>query len=42
MRLSRKKALVVGLGNTGVALAKFLIAKGARVAISDRQPASAL
>ncbi len=42
MRLSRKKALVVGLGNTGLALAKFLIAKGARVAISDKKPASAL
>lgn len=42
MRLNRKKVLVVGLGKTGLALAKFLIAKGARVTISDRQPASAL
>ncbi len=40
--LRHKNVLVVGLGKTGAALAKFLTAQGAKVTISDRQPASAL
>lgn len=37
MKLNGIKALVVGLGKTGVATAKFLVRKGADVTVTDRR-----
>jgi UDP-N-acetylmuramoylalanine--D-glutamate ligase len=42
MRLSGRKALVVGLGKSGVAAARLLASRGASVAVCDDQPAGAL
>jgi len=38
MELSGRKALVVGLGKSGVAAARLLAARGARLAIADDKP----
>lgn len=38
MELSGKKVLIVGAGMSGVAAARFLAARGAVVALSDRKP----
>ena len=35
MNLKDKKYLVVGLGKTGISTARFLLSKGAKVALSD-------
>ncbi len=40
--LQGKKVLVVGAGKTGEALVNFLLAKGARVWVSEKKPASEL
>ncbi len=37
-----KSVVILGLGRQGRALARFFVARGARVTVSDRQPASAL
>ncbi|MHB8069441.1 MAG: UDP-N-acetylmuramoyl-L-alanine--D-glutamate ligase [Desulfobaccales bacterium] len=42
MDLTGKKILVVGLARTGVALARFLARRGARVTVTDQAPAAAL
>jgi UDP-N-acetylmuramoylalanine--D-glutamate ligase len=42
MDLQGKKALVVGLARTGVALASFLAERGARVTVTDMAPPAAL
>ncbi|MGO9621217.1 MAG: UDP-N-acetylmuramoyl-L-alanine--D-glutamate ligase [Desulfobaccales bacterium] len=42
MELHQKKVLVVGLARTGVALCRFLAAKGARVTVTDQAPPQAL
>ncbi len=42
MDLGGKKTLVVGLGKTGVALCRFLTARGAGVTATDSSPAAAL
>lgn len=42
MNLQDKKVLVVGLARTGVATARFLAARGARVRVSEAQPPEAL
>ena len=42
MRLSGRKALVVGLGKSGVAAARLLATRGASVAVCDDKPADAL
>jgi UDP-N-acetylmuramoylalanine--D-glutamate ligase len=42
MELNNKRALVVGLGKSGVASALFLKSRGARVTVSDSKPASEL
>jgi len=42
MNLSGKRILVIGLGRTGVATARFLLDKGARVMIADEKPVSEL
>lgn len=42
MNLRGKRILVVGLGRTGEALTRFLLAQGARLTISDRKEASDL
>ncbi len=42
MELSQKKVLVVGLARTGVALCRFLAARGARVTVTDQAPPEAL
>jgi UDP-N-acetylmuramoylalanine--D-glutamate ligase len=42
MELHQKKILVVGLARTGVALCRFLAAKGARVTVTDQAPPQAL
>lgn len=42
MELKGLKTLVVGLARTGVALARFLAAAGARVTVTDQAPASEL
>ncbi|NNF99523.1 MAG: UDP-N-acetylmuramoyl-L-alanine--D-glutamate ligase [Desulfobacteraceae bacterium] len=41
MNLSDKNIVVVGLGRTGIAAARFLAASGARVSITDARPAEA-
>jgi UDP-N-acetylmuramoylalanine--D-glutamate ligase len=38
MEIAGKKALVVGLGKTGEALAGFLLARGARVTVTESRP----
>ena len=40
MNLENKRVLVVGLGKSGVAAARFLKAHGARVTVSDSRPAA--
>jgi len=42
MELSGKNVLVVGLGKTGEALCRFLLDRGARVTVADKQPAESL
>jgi len=42
MDLTGKNILVVGLARTGVALARFLAGRGARVTVTDQAPAAAL
>ncbi len=42
MDLTGKKALVVGLGKTGLALCRFLTAQGASVTATDSSPAGSL
>jgi UDP-N-acetylmuramoylalanine--D-glutamate ligase len=42
MELNGKKILIVGLARTGVALCRFLAARGARVTVTDRAPAADL
>ena len=39
MELNNKRVLVVGLGKSGLAAARFLKARGARVTVSDARPA---
>ena len=40
MDLKNKRVLVVGLGKSGIAAARFLKARGARVTVSDSRPAT--
>jgi UDP-N-acetylmuramoylalanine--D-glutamate ligase len=40
MELKNKRVLVVGLGKSGQAAARFLKSKGARVTVSDARPAT--
>ena len=40
MELKNKRALVVGLGKSGLAAARFLKSKGAKVTVSDARPAT--
>lgn len=42
MELKGRNALVVGMARTGVATARFLAARGARVVVTEKRPASAL
>lgn len=42
MNLKEKKILVIGLGKTGIATARFLIGRGARVVVTDEKPRSEL
>jgi UDP-N-acetylmuramoylalanine--D-glutamate ligase len=42
MELAGKRVLVVGLAQTGLAVARFCAARGARVTATDSRPASAL
>ena len=42
MELKNKNILVVGLAKTGVACARFLASKGARVTITDMRSEAAL
>ena len=42
LHLRHKRILVVGLGRTGVATARFLVNQGARVTVIDRAPADTL
>lgn len=42
MELKDRKALVVGLGRSGLAAAEFLCSRGARVTVTDVQPADSL
>ncbi len=42
MVLRNKQVVVVGLGRSGVAAARFLVNQGARVTVTDRAPADAL
>jgi UDP-N-acetylmuramoylalanine--D-glutamate ligase len=42
VELSDKKAMVVGLGQSGLAVARFLVDRGARVRINDQRGAEAL
>ncbi len=42
MELSRKKAMVVGLGDSGLAVVRFLTARGARVRVNDQRDAKTL
>ena len=42
MDLSRRQVVVVGLGRSGVATARFLARRGARVTVTDRAPAETL
>jgi siroheme synthase (precorrin-2 oxidase/ferrochelatase) len=40
--LKNKRIVVVGLGRSGVATARFLVNQGARVTVTDRAPADTL
>src|ERR1700722_11231516 len=40
LELKNKRVLVVGLGKSGQAAARFLKSKGARVTVSDARPAT--
>ncbi len=42
MNLRNKRVVVVGLGRSGVATARFLVNRGARVTVTDRAPADTL
>ena len=42
MELSGKRVLVVGLGESGLAAARFLVDRGARVRVNDRRQSDAL
>jgi len=42
VELSGKRALVVGLGESGLAAARFLVDRGARVRVNDRRQSDAL
>ena len=42
MELAEKKAMVVGLGESGLAVVRFLRAHGARVRVNDRRDAEAI
>ncbi len=42
MELRNKRIVVVGLGRSGVATARFLVNRGARVTVTDRAPAETL
>ena len=42
MELSRKDVMVVGLGQSGLAVVRFLAARGARVQVNDQRDAQAL
>ncbi|HEY4355515.1 MAG TPA: UDP-N-acetylmuramoyl-L-alanine--D-glutamate ligase [Acidobacteriaceae bacterium] len=42
MELTNKRVLVVGLGKSGLAAARFLKARGARVTVSDSRPATVI
>ena len=42
MDLQNKQIVVVGLGRSGVATARFLVSRGARVTVTDRAPAETL
>ena len=42
MELKGKRVLVLGMAKSGLAAARFLAARGARVLISDSRPASEL
>ncbi len=42
MELSGKRILVIGLGKTGIASARFLAGKGANVAVTDEKPQTEL
>ena len=42
LNLKNKRIVVVGLGRSGVATARFLAAQGARVTVTDRAPAETL
>ncbi len=42
MELKGKRVLVVGAGKSGIAAARFLLARGAKVTVSDSRSASAL
>ncbi|MFZ1865706.1 MAG: UDP-N-acetylmuramoyl-L-alanine--D-glutamate ligase [Polyangiales bacterium] len=42
MELSRKNVLVVGLGESGLSVVRFLAARGARVRVNDRRDREAL
>ena len=42
MKLEGKRVVVVGLALTGVAVAKFLAKRGARVIVTDGKPADKL
>ncbi len=42
MELAGKRVLVVGLGKSGLAAARFLKARGARVTVSDSRPATVI
>jgi UDP-N-acetylmuramoylalanine--D-glutamate ligase len=42
MILSEKKVAIIGLGKTGMATARFLAGRGARIALTDEKPAADL
>lgn len=42
MELGKKQVVVVGLAQTGIAVARFCAARGARVTVTDSRPAAAL
>jgi UDP-N-acetylmuramoylalanine--D-glutamate ligase len=42
LELTNKRVLVVGLGKSGLAAARFLKARGARVTVSDSRPATVI
>ncbi|HEX9156668.1 MAG TPA: NAD(P)-dependent oxidoreductase, partial [Syntrophales bacterium] len=42
MELTNKKVLVIGLGKTGIATARFAAARGAVVTVTDEKPQTEL